>query len=57
VNSLRHLAPDVPVVMLTGGGSEHLAVEAFRHGVSDYVVKTEDFARELSGRVRTLVTT
>jgi putative two-component system response regulator len=57
VHSLRHLAPDVPVVMLTGEGSEHLAVEAFRHGVSDYVVKTDDFARELSGRVRTLVTT
>jgi cyclic di-GMP phosphodiesterase len=57
VNSLRHLAPDVPVVMLTGEGSEHLAVEAFRHGVSDYVVKTDGFARELSGRVRTLVTT
>jgi len=55
VQTLRNLAPDVPVVMLTGEGSEHLAVEAFRHGVSDYVVKSNGFLEELSGRVRTLV--
>jgi putative two-component system response regulator len=55
VDSLRTLAPDVPVVMLTGEGSEHFAAEAFRHGVSDYVVKRSDFAEELSGRIRTLV--
>jgi putative two-component system response regulator len=55
VQTLRSLAPDVPVIMLTGEGSEHLAVEAFRHGVSDYVVKTNGFLEELSGRVRTLV--
>jgi response regulator RpfG family c-di-GMP phosphodiesterase len=55
VQALRNMAPDVPVVMLTGEGSEHLAVEAFRHGVSDYVVKSNGFLEELSGRVRTLV--
>jgi len=55
VQTLRNIAPDVPVVMLTGEGSEHLAVEAFRHGVSDYVVKSNGFLDELSGRVRTLV--
>ena len=55
VQSLRNLAPDLPVVMLTGEGSEHLAVEAFRHGVSDYVVKSNGFLEELSGRVRAIV--
>lgn len=28
-----------PVVMMTGGGSEQIAVEAFRLGISDYLVK------------------
>lgn len=33
----RHLP--VPTVLLTGGGSEHLAVEALKSGVNDYVLK------------------
>jgi cyclic di-GMP phosphodiesterase len=52
---LRNLAPDLPLVMLTGEGSEHLAVEAFRHGVSDYVVKSNGFLPELSSRVQALL--
>jgi putative two-component system response regulator len=55
VDTLRDLVPDMPVVMLTGEGSEHLAVEAFRHGVSDYVVKTNGFSSELADRVQALV--
>ena len=31
--------PALPVVMLTGEGAEETAIEAFRHGASDYVVK------------------
>lgn len=31
--------PDTPVVLLTGAGSEELAVEALKAGFSDYVVK------------------
>lgn len=29
----------VPTVLLTGGGSEHLAVEALKMGVNDYLIK------------------
>lgn len=31
--------PDMPVIMFTGTGTEDVAVEAMRHGLTDYVVK------------------
>ncbi len=34
---------EVPVVMVTGGGSESVAVEAMRAGAYDYVVKSVDY--------------
>ncbi|PKK88320.1 MAG: hypothetical protein CVV64_19410 [Candidatus Wallbacteria bacterium HGW-Wallbacteria-1] len=33
------MASDTPLVMLTGGGSERLAVEALKMGVYDYIIK------------------
>jgi diguanylate cyclase (GGDEF)-like protein len=35
----RRMHPDVPIVMLTGMGSEHVAVEAMKRGVLDYLPK------------------
>jgi putative two-component system response regulator len=52
---LHDLSPTLPVVMLTAEGSEQFAVEAFRLGASDYVVKANGFCGELTGRVRTLL--
>src|SRR5689334_14288437 len=37
--TLRRRHPDVPVVVITGEGSEDVAVEAMKLGASDYVVK------------------
>ncbi len=52
-----HLSnPRLPIVMLTGQESEVTAVEAFRHGASDYVVKGDANLESLAERVRTLVT-
>lgn len=36
---VRRLAPDVPIVVLTGLDDENLAVEAVRAGAQDYLVK------------------
>ena len=36
----RHIP--LPTVLLTGGGSEHLAVEALKSGVSDYLMKDSE---------------
>jgi ActR/RegA family two-component response regulator len=42
-------------VLLTGLGSEATAIEAFRHGASDYVVKGGSYLDALALRVRGLV--
>ena len=55
LRSLRSADPEVPVLMMTGVGSERLAVEAFRLGASDYVVKGENSMKELQTRVRALL--
>jgi len=36
--------PDVPVIIVTGAGTEQTAVEAMKMGAVDYVCKTGDFA-------------
>lgn len=38
---LRRKLP-LPTILLTGGGSEHLAVEALKSGVNDYLMKDPD---------------
>ena len=52
---LRATYPTLPIVMLTGQGDEDGAVEAFRRGASDYVVKSTGYADRLSSRVRGLI--
>jgi putative two-component system response regulator len=55
LDTLRALSPSLPVLMLTGYGSEETAIEAFRHGASDYVVKGGSYLEALTSRVRGLV--
>ncbi|MCP4396165.1 MAG: response regulator [bacterium] len=43
---------DVPVIMVTGSGSEGLAVSALKNGASDYLTKSPDFLSEISLTVR-----
>jgi len=38
---------DVPVIMVTGGGSEQIAVDAMKSGACDYVVKSEGYLQVL----------
>ena len=39
LRKVRQTHPDVPVVVITGAGSEEVAVEAMKLGASDYLVK------------------
>jgi DNA-binding response OmpR family regulator len=55
LDTLRAHDPMLPIVMLTGQGSEESAIEAFRHGASDYVVKGNGYLDALAARVRGLV--
>ena len=38
-HTLRKVAPDIPVIVLTGNDDQELAVAAVRHGAQDYLVK------------------
>jgi response regulator RpfG family c-di-GMP phosphodiesterase len=55
LDSLHAHDPSMPIVLLTGLGSEATAIEAFRHGASDYVVKGGSYLDALALRVRGLV--
>ena len=39
LRTIRQRHPDLPVVVITGAGSEEVAVEAMKLGASDYLVK------------------
>ena len=52
---IRAATPELPVVMMTSQSSENLAVEAFRRGAAEYVVKSDGYAEALAGRLRGLV--
>lgn len=52
---VREKDPFMPVIILTGTGSEELAVEALKRGAMDYVVKTPKHIRKLPEAVRKAV--
>jgi two-component system response regulator RegA len=54
LDALRAANPELPIVMLTGQGSEETVIEAFQHGASDYAVKGSSYGA-LAARVRGLV--
>jgi response regulator RpfG family c-di-GMP phosphodiesterase len=55
LDALRAVNPALPVVMLTRRGGEEAAVDAFRRGASDYVVKADGYADALAARIRGLL--
>ena len=44
---VQEQSPDTPVVIVTGTGSEEVAVKALRSGAADYVIKTPEHIRHL----------
>lgn len=52
LRSILNKNPDMPVIMVTGSGSERIAVKALKSGASDYVVKSSDFISKLPHVVR-----
>jgi DNA-binding NtrC family response regulator len=49
---IRQRSPDSSVIMITGAGSEEIAVEAMKLGAADYVVKTGRFLESVTVVVR-----
>jgi signal transduction histidine kinase/DNA-binding response OmpR family regulator len=52
LHKLLKEGPDIPVIMVTGSGSERIAVKALKSGASDYVVKSNDSISKLPHVVR-----
>ena len=55
LEALQRESRNIPVIMITGQGSESVAVQAMKLGASDYLVKSADFFRLLPGAVEKVV--
>lgn len=55
VELVKEKDPFMPVIILTGTGSEELAVEALKRGAMDYVVKSPKHIRKLPEAIRKAV--
>ena len=52
VRAMRRAASGIPVIVMTAASSVSMAVEALKHGASDYVLKGPDCASQISVAVR-----
>ncbi|MCL4858927.1 MAG: PAS domain S-box protein [Caldilineaceae bacterium] len=55
METVHEQLPGVPVVIVTGTGSEEIAVEAMKRGVADYVIKSPDHIRRLPRTLHTVL--
>ncbi len=55
LDAVRTTRAHLPVVFVTGTGSEEMAVEAMRRGAADYVIKTVDHIRRLPFTIRSVL--
>ncbi len=55
-DAVRAVQANLPVVILTGTGSEELAVEALKRGVADYILKTPQHIRRLPVTLQHIIT-
>lgn len=47
IETLRSIDPTIPVIIVTGTGSEEIAVRAMQQGATDYVIKRPNHIRRL----------
>ncbi|SHE69627.1 PAS domain S-box-containing protein [Desulfacinum infernum DSM 9756] len=52
IRAVKVVKPDVPVIVVTGTGSEEIAVKALKEGADDYVIKTPHHIAQLPHTVR-----
>ena len=48
----RAAAPNLPIVVLTGGADEAVGLEAVRYGIQDYLIKGQAFGRQTARAIR-----
>lgn len=55
IEEVQCRCPGVPVIIVTGTGSEEIAVQALKQGASDYVIKTPQHIGHLPYTIRAVV--
>src|SRR3989454_8677897 len=55
LRAVKDRCPDCPVIMVTGTGSEEIAVEAMKAGLDDYVLKAAHNFGRLSVAVKAVL--
>ncbi|MFN4258179.1 MAG: response regulator [Gemmataceae bacterium] len=55
IDAVRWHDPAIPVVIVTGTGSEEVAVEAMKRGADDYVIKTPQHIQRLSITIQEVI--
>jgi len=55
LDTIKQKQPDLPVILVTGTGSEEIAVEALKKGAADYVIKSAKHIRRLPNAIATVL--
>ncbi len=55
IDAVHEKDPYLPVVIVTGTGSEEIAIEAMKRGAADYVIKTPQHLRRLPLTINTVL--
>ncbi|MBK8027148.1 MAG: response regulator [Chloroflexi bacterium] len=55
IDRVHEVFPDLPVIVLTGTGSEEIAVEAMKRGAADYVIKNPYHIRRLPMAIQSAI--
>jgi two-component system cell cycle sensor histidine kinase/response regulator CckA len=55
LDTVHRQNPDIPVILVTGTGSEEVAVEAMKRGAADYVIKQPKHIQRLPRTIHTVL--
>ena len=55
INIVQRMRPDLPVIIVTGTGSEEIAVEAMKQGADDYVIKHPSHIQKLAQTIHAVL--
>ncbi|HLO59235.1 MAG TPA: PAS domain S-box protein [Bacteroidales bacterium] len=55
IEMVKQTDPNLPVIIITGTGSEEIAIQTMRAGAADYIMKSEKHMKGLAATVKTVV--
>ncbi len=55
IKEIRKSGNDLPIIMVTGQGSEIVAAESIKHGAQDYIVKTGSYFKTLPAVIKNVI--